>query len=158
MSNRDANDTTGIARFLIALGVDPKTLEVTVIDRDIARGFTTVSFDAGGTAGQLFTVVGPPGAQAGATMHASAQGICYGLVLVNRTNATVGSVTIWEGTASTRKWITMMPAQDVQALVLTPKNPLFKWQPNRTVQIRHTIANPGGRALSITMMYWAEEP
>jgi len=154
-------ETRGIGRFINNLRVDPRTM-LPYPDRDMARGFTTVSFDPGGTVGVLYTVLGPPGVQAPATLHASAQGICFGFVLANRTGATGGTVTIWEGTASVRKFVTQMPAGDVQAFGNyvggDHHNPLFKWQPNKTVQIRHNIGNPGNVSVSITMCYWAEEP
>lgn len=155
------NEETGISRFIHNLRIDPKT-GLPWPDRDMARGFTTVSFDAGGTVAVLYTVLGPPGVQAPATLNASAQGICFGMVLTNHTAATGGSVSIWEGTASTRKFITWMPAGDVQPVGNyvggDHQNPIFKWQPNKTLQIRHNVANPGGLSISITMCYWAEEP
>jgi len=160
MGIRDPNDVVGIARLFWKMKIDPRTMNISEPERDMVKGFTTVSFDAGGTVAILYTVIGPPGVQAPATIHASAAGICFGMVLVNHTNATGGSVTIWEGTASARKFITWMPAGDVQPLGNyvggNHENPLFKWQPNKTVQIRHNIGNPGNLAVSITMCYWAE--
>lgn len=161
MSNRDPNDVVGIARLFWNMKIDPRTMLIANLQRDMVRGFTTVSFDLGGTVGVLYTLLGPPGVQAPATIHASAGGVCFGMVLVNRTGATGGTVTIWEGTASARKFVTWMPAGDVQPLGNyvggDHENPLFKWQQNKTLQIRHNIGNPNNVPVSITMCYWAED-
>lgn len=158
MSNRDPNDTVGITRLFAELRVNPRTLNVESVARDMIRGFTTLSFDLGATANVLYTLIGAGG---GATIHASAQGVCFGIMLVNNTGATGGTVTIWEGTASTRKIISFLPAGDVQPLGNYPggdhENPLFKWQPGRTLQARSSVNGFVG-CISVNMCYWAEEP
>src|SRR3989304_2386521 len=106
-------EMTGIARLYRELRLDPRTREWMIPRRDIPRGFTTVSFGLGATAAQLYTLIGAGGA---ATMNASAQGICYGLILSNNMVGTAGTVSIWEGTASARKMMVYMVAGDVQEL------------------------------------------
>lgn len=147
-------EPTGIAAFFKELRLDPKTGEIIIPRRDMPRGFTTVSFNLGATAAVLYTVIGAGGA---ATIHASAQGICYGLVLSNNCVATVGTVTIWEGTASAKKLEVYMVANDVQDFLRDAEHPLFKWQPGKTLQARHAL---GGKndCVVVNMCYWAEEP
>lgn len=151
---RDPNDVVGIARLLKQLRVDLRT-GLPIEERDMPRSFTTISFNLGATAAQLYTLIGAGGA---ATINASAQGICYGLVLSNNCVATGGTLTIWEGTASAKKFEVYMVAADVQDFPRRKQAaPLFKWQPGKTLQARHAL---GGKndCVAVNMCYWAEEP
>jgi len=147
-------EPTGIVRFFKELRFDPRTNEWLVPRRDVPRGFTTISFDLGATAAQLYTLIGAGGA---ATIHASAQGICYAMVICNDMAATSGTVTIWEGTASVRKLKTRVIAGDVQEFRGVEETPVLKWQPGKTLQARHAAGGKLG-GISISMCYWAEEP
>lgn len=136
-------ETTGIARFYRLLRLDPKTGAIDVMQRDLARGFTTANRIIAAT-GVLTTI---------ATVNASAQGICYGLVLSQVSGGTGGSVTLWEGTASTRKFQVFMIPQDTMEFSRDETNPLFKWQ---GVKVLRGRAGGSGQRIAVNMAYWAE--
>jgi len=148
------NEPTGIQQFMRKLRYDRKSGQWIIPDRDMPRGFTTISFHLGATANTLYTLIGAGGV---ATIQASAQGVAYGLVLANNCLATGGTVSIWEGTASVRKFHVYLLAADVQEFSRREENPLFKWQPNKTLQARSSI---GGKTnpVTINLAYWQEEP
>jgi hypothetical protein len=155
----NSHEPSGIARHNRLMRLDLKTGSWNHAERDLARSFTTISFDLGATAGILYTLIAPGNiafAPGGGTLNASAQGVCFGLVIANN-SATAGTLSIWEGTASVRKFAVYLGNVDVHEYRRQENDPLFKWRPGRTLQARHNI---GGRtnAVSINMAYWAEEP
>jgi hypothetical protein len=158
----NSQEPSGIARHTRLMRLNMKTGNWDKHERDISSGFTTVSVDLRGTSGQLYTIVAPgavsPHAGVG-TLNASAQGVCYGLVLSNNTIATGGTVSIWEGTASYRKFMVFLQAGDVQDFGYQhgEQAPLFKWRPGKSLQARSPVAGRTN-AISINMAYWAEEP
>jgi len=139
------NEETGIARFYRELRIDPKTHEYTIPVRDIPRGFTSRCINLLGTA--LATV---------ATVGASAQGICYGVLLSNL-SATAASVTLWEGTASTKKLELYLIGNDTipHPINPNPNAPIIKWQGAKHLKGRCGAA---GMRVAVTVYYWSEEP